>query len=414
MRRKLAGLLALVNLIFCVIGGWLAVRVDEPRPTKVDHDLVVLIQAARTGNSEAVRSALDAVKRQAALGLVDPRLVALGDELAAKPRTTESRRFDPIESFALQELKRIGDSSDRSTEALLQDRQRAVWCLTVLAGINCLVFVWFRRASAPFAPLEPLGDFREPEVEGDRYAEHLRKAIRARFHIRELKSQLDLEKTTAEVDPLTRLLNRLGLERGLKRLLHASLNRDRVWFVMLDIDFFKAVNGEYGHPGGDVVISTLAEILRGTIRERRDLAARIGGEEFWLVLTGLEAEEFRAKLRDLMDRIRSARIEVVDTENRIRTVESSLLPGASITVSGGVAEIGESAHFAAATAFLRSVSADTTDERVFTDLIDDTYRIVAGRLKEAKESGRNRIVGIDPPDGLNVPSDLSTIHRIAG
>ena len=53
---------------------------------------------------------------------------------------------------------------------------------------------------------------------------------------------------------------------------------------MLDVDCFKAYNDSYGHPAGDEVLKVLGEILNGSTRSLTDMAARIGGEEFAVIL----------------------------------------------------------------------------------------------------------------------------------
>src|SRR5262249_48285613 len=85
-------------------------------------------------------------------------------------------------------------------------------------------------------------------------------------------------KRDAETDALTGLFNRRAL-----------FNRDlglpvSVAVIVFDIDHFKQVNDVHGHQMGDVVLQTFASILAETIREG-DLAARLGGEEFAVVLS---------------------------------------------------------------------------------------------------------------------------------
>ncbi|HTA16148.1 MAG TPA: GGDEF domain-containing protein, partial [bacterium] len=86
-------------------------------------------------------------------------------------------------------------------------------------------------------------------------------------------------------DPLTGLANRVLFERVLERELAGARDRGgSVSVLELDIDHFKAVNDGHGHPVGDRVLGQLGRILRETLR-RADLAARVGGEEFAVVLS---------------------------------------------------------------------------------------------------------------------------------
>jgi len=88
----------------------------------------------------------------------------------------------------------------------------------------------------------------------------------------------------AHTDPLTRLPNRRALDRQLPEMMRTARERSEpLCAVMVDMDHFKRVNDEHGHATGDRVLTTMAEILGEATRES-DLAVRVGGEEFLLVL----------------------------------------------------------------------------------------------------------------------------------
>lgn len=155
-------------------------------------------------------------------------------------------------------------------------------------------------------------------------------------------------------DPLTGLANRVLFERVLGRELEGLKERGGAVSVLeLDIDHFKRVNDTHGHPVGDTVLVQLAAVLRKTLR-RADLAARVGGEEFAVVLSrGGERPDIAA------EKLRAA----VEAE----TFGEKGLP-LKVTISVGCALAGESEG--AAALFKRA------------DLA----------LYEAKNSGRNRVV----------------------
>jgi diguanylate cyclase (GGDEF)-like protein len=88
----------------------------------------------------------------------------------------------------------------------------------------------------------------------------------------------------AQIDPLTDILNRRGLERELKRsLAHVKRYGVSAALLYLDLDGFKRVNDRYGHAAGDTVLKAVAMVLDRHSRES-DVVARVGGDEFVLLL----------------------------------------------------------------------------------------------------------------------------------
>ena len=94
----------------------------------------------------------------------------------------------------------------------------------------------------------------------------------------------------AVTDALTGLYNRRYLETHLSNLVEHSANRGKALSVLtLDVDFFKAVNDTHGHDAGDRVLQELAGRIRSNIRNV-DMACRVGGEEFVVVLPATAAD----------------------------------------------------------------------------------------------------------------------------
>lgn len=93
----------------------------------------------------------------------------------------------------------------------------------------------------------------------------------------------------ASLDPLTGLLNRREWMSRAGRALGTA--EDSVVLLMLDLDHFKRINDERGHPVGDEVLKLAGEVLRGELRAS-DLVGRYGGEEFCLLLRHCEPEAF--------------------------------------------------------------------------------------------------------------------------
>jgi diguanylate cyclase (GGDEF)-like protein len=136
-------------------------------------------------------------------------------------------------------------------------------------------------------------------------------------------------------DPLTGLLNR----RGLDAILAARLGKEaELAYVVGDLDLFKSVNDLHSHPVGDEVLRRVAQIMTGAVRVG-DVVARVGGEEFTLVLLDSPQEQATA----VCERIRST-IAAFPWHD--------LSPDLRVTMSfgGAMAAPGEAAHTLAARA----------------------------------------------------------------
>lgn len=125
----------------------------------------------------------------------------------------------------------------------------------------------------------------------------------------------------AFIDPLTDLENRRGIQRTLSELAQAvDAGSVEVAVVLVDIDDFKAINDALGHSVGDVALREIASRLRGSVRGL-DHVARIGGDEFLLLLPKSDPRE----LARIADRIRAS---VAAT--RIRSVDGPIPVTASL------------------------------------------------------------------------------------
>lgn len=170
--------------------------------------------------------------------------------------------------------------------------------------------------------------------------------------------QSDIEhRTEAVIDPLTGLLNRHALASRTNELAQRSqITSEPIGVIVADIDHFKQINDEHGHQVGDAVLKDLAYLLRKELRAF-DLAYRIGGEEFLLLLPGADMEE-----------------TMTFAENLHRAVGAGRRGGLNVTMSFGVS---------------CSCYGDTFDyERVF--------EAADAALYEAKNTGRNRVCASPP------------------
>jgi diguanylate cyclase (GGDEF)-like protein len=130
-------------------------------------------------------------------------------------------------------------------------------------------------------------------------------------------------KSERDSDLLTSLLNRRGLEARAVEVLSGAV-RNPLSVVACDIDRFKSINDRFGHAAGDVVLSTVAGIIREQVRVK-DLVARIGGEEFVILLRDCSTDDAYM----LTEQLRAA----------IASCELAGLPaGFKVTCSFGIVE----------------------------------------------------------------------------
>jgi len=99
----------------------------------------------------------------------------------------------------------------------------------------------------------------------------------------------EMQRST-QIDGLTGLLNHASSKTKLAAMLRDLSVGQEMAIVMLDIDHFKSINDSYGHPVGDLVIRTLAYLLKGRLRSI-DLIGRYGGEEYIIGLPGVGASQ---------------------------------------------------------------------------------------------------------------------------
>ena len=200
------------------------------------------------------------------------------------------------------------------------------------------------------ALLEGAFDYFELPLELDLLVERTQQLVA-------LRQKIDRLRADADLDSLTGLANR----RRFRAALAKEVERWRRYRVpcallMLDIDHLKRINDQFGHPAGDAVIREIAQTLKEVSRDN-DTAARLGGEEFALLLAGVDVQRAAAAAERLRSVLSARRVDGVGT----------------VTVSIGVAACPENA----------------TSERTLYSASDSALYV-------SKNSGRDR-VSIAPP-----------------
>lgn len=127
-------------------------------------------------------------------------------------------------------------------------------------------------------------------------------------------------KQLSETDELTGLANRRPFTESLARLLASE---EAGALIMLDVDHFKAFNDSFGHPAGDSVLQRLAQTMQKALPESA-LLARVGGEEFALVLPGVDRRQAKDLAEILLNRVRALQISHAASPAGIVTISLGL------------------------------------------------------------------------------------------
>lgn len=176
----------------------------------------------------------------------------------------------------------------------------------------------------------------------------------------------------AETDPLTKLYNRRGLtERFRRELARAEASGGSLGLMLIDLDHFKSINDTFGHEVGDHVLQHIAELL-AALHTEGGIAARLGGEEFCVLLPGVDGEALHAMAEQARRRLAETDMTAIFDDRQRR-----------ITASFGIIDTRQYPH------------ADP----------DFLIRLADQALYRAKAQGRNRIVraGTHQPAPENPP-----------
>jgi len=222
-----------------------------------------------------------------------------------------------------------------------------VWALTLFMLLVEAIFI--------FQPM--VQHITKLSVAEERSIENLQHQVEIRTLSLQLANQ-KLEKLASH-DPLTNLRNRLNFEQDLEEIIKQHNKHNAPYAIlMLDIDWFKKVNDNYGHDVGDLVLIEIAGLLKQSVR-LEDNVYRIGGEEFVILLNRTSFDDARNRAEEIRKSVENH--EFKNNGAKFRQ-----------TVSGG---------------FFHSSLKETNDLKTILKMVDEA-------LYESKSKGRNKVTNV--------------------
>lgn len=207
--------------------------------------------------------------------------------------------------------------------SLRQDRRIATFA-GALAAVQWLALVAWAGAAGLMDTAAASGRFYGDTGIGGQAEEIVMLGV-ATLLVRMIVARAGALRLSSVRDSLTGLLTRAHFEERLAtELIRSARHRRPLALALIDLDYFKQINDTYGHPTGDIVLREVGGRLAAAVR-RTDLSARIGGDEFALVLVDTSAAAAAAKLEEIRSAVATRIVPTRDGS------------GVDITLSAGVA-----------------------------------------------------------------------------
>jgi diguanylate cyclase len=259
---------------------------------KTDAELAaVLDKTADLVHTHGATLALDCEQAAAVLTAVTTRLEEVSGFLAESGMDARSRFEDTA-------------SVNDSVISQVQELTAAVNNATELGVLQTLVNARLETVTKQVQAFRSRDENRQLEHTG-RAERMVARIADLERETQELNSKLDREKHGARLDPLTRLGNRTSFDERVARDLSRCSDLP-VTMLVWDLDDFKNINDSYGHRAGDRVLQSVATCFVSGLRGE-DFVARIGGEEFVMLMTGLpfaKAQQIADELRGGVESLR--------------------------------------------------------------------------------------------------------------
>jgi diguanylate cyclase len=218
--------------------------------------------------------------------------------------------FTEIVRVVEQLVAAVAGDAGRLDEQLAGSSER----LTRIVQIDDLR-VLKRRLSLELTTLQRVID--------DQRQQHEQQRQQLAGEVDRLQRRLVRAREEALVDGLTRIPNRARFDRALRRWLAQHRVSGHPFAVaIVDVDDFKAVNDTCGHPEGDRVLCEVAALLSSQVRST-DLVARYGGDEFAVLVAGIDVAQVETRLSGALARLADLRVVATLADRQPRTVTAS-------------------------------------------------------------------------------------------
>ena len=269
---------------------------------------------------------------------------------------------------ALATIDRQRVDQKREISALLEMVHEA---LAIVSGDGDSFNRHLGHAADRFEALARVDDVRQLKAELVREVSTLREIVVERqkafegtlqnfnHRVQLLERQLTMTREEATLDPLTRVANRGGFDHTCREWL--GTDRPRFVLAIVDVDDFKQINDVHGHAFGDRALTLVAQTLKNSARQERDVVARIGGDEFAVLISDLSLPQAESRMRLLSTSLAAGNLA---TPARVPL---------TVTLSCGLAE------------------------RSAGDTVESLMERADRALYDAKHLGKNRVVGHAKP-----------------
>jgi diguanylate cyclase (GGDEF)-like protein len=305
--------------------------------------LVVVAKGYDKNSSYNVPAAIENVELSAEEKAMDFKtkmatawLILFSDKYFSMKKTISSYRANAVEEI-FKHNSAVNEYNAKNLRASFYNTIAGIILIVVVSLAFFLIIIVF-VVNSLYTFIKSIKNGQKLKAARTKELELLRETYNDMFDMAMEKENLLRQR--AEHDELTGLINRRAFKVILKSL---KESKESVAYIMLDIDKFKEINDEHGHSVGDQTLKAVAQIISSTFRST-DYAARIGGDEFAVVLSKCDEDEEKTKL--LIASKMTTLFRKLDEKSQKEIPLTTLSCGIAISKSGWNEELIEKADAA--------------------------------------------------------------------